>query len=70
MSAAPALAMWNDEEDNNPYGTSFGDRRDSITSSSANPTSPTSHDCKHQRDAPQSKLELCQARSAWKEIGG
>ncbi|KAJ1335144.1 sorting nexin-41/42 [Microdochium nivale] len=36
--------MWNDEEDNNPYGTSFGDRRDSITSSSANPTSPTSHD--------------------------
>ncbi|KAI5922241.1 hypothetical protein F4810DRAFT_721533 [Camillea tinctor] len=31
--------MWNDEEDNNPYGTSF-DRRDSITSSSANPTSP------------------------------
>ncbi|KAI0011778.1 hypothetical protein F4779DRAFT_615180 [Xylariaceae sp. FL0662B] len=35
--------MWNDEEDNNPYGTSF-DRRDSITSSSANPTSPGSHD--------------------------
>ncbi|PHH91381.1 hypothetical protein CDD83_689 [Cordyceps sp. RAO-2017] len=34
--------MWNDE-DNNPYGTSF-DRRDSQTSSSANPTSPTSHD--------------------------
>lgn len=32
--------MWNDEEDNNPYGTSF-DRRDSITSSSANPTSPS-----------------------------
>ncbi|RYO75430.1 hypothetical protein DL766_010016 [Monosporascus sp. MC13-8B] len=31
--------MWNDEEDNNPYGTSF-DRRDSITSSSANPASP------------------------------
>lgn len=37
--------MWNDEEDNNPYGTSF-DRRDSITSSSANPTSPTPQDCK------------------------
>ncbi|KAI1854839.1 hypothetical protein JX266_000957 [Neoarthrinium moseri] len=35
--------MWNDEDDNNPYGTSF-DRRDSITSSSANPTSPTSRD--------------------------
>ncbi|KAI1637199.1 hypothetical protein F4809DRAFT_336426 [Biscogniauxia mediterranea] len=35
--------MWNDEEDNNPYGTSF-DRRDSITSSSANPASPGSHD--------------------------
>ncbi|KAI1104240.1 hypothetical protein F4804DRAFT_352376 [Jackrogersella minutella] len=35
--------MWNDEEDNNPYGTSF-DRRDSITSSSAHPTSPGSHD--------------------------
>lgn len=38
--------MWNDE-DNNPYGTSF-DRRDSQTSSSLNPaspTSPTSHDC-------------------------
>ncbi|XXH05110.1 H(+)-transporting V0 sector ATPase subunit c [Hypoxylon texense] len=35
--------MWNDEEDNNPYGTSY-DRRDSITSSSANPTSPGSHD--------------------------
>ncbi|RDA92369.1 hypothetical protein CP533_4408 [Ophiocordyceps camponoti-saundersi (nom. inval.)] len=34
--------MWNDE-DNNPYGTTF-DRRDSQTSSSANPTSPTSHD--------------------------
>ncbi|KAH8673659.1 hypothetical protein BX600DRAFT_480051 [Xylariales sp. PMI_506] len=32
--------MWNDEEDNNPYGTSF-DRRDSATSSSANATSPT-----------------------------
>ncbi|KAI1330498.1 hypothetical protein F5Y16DRAFT_363337 [Xylariaceae sp. FL0255] len=31
--------MWNDEEDNNPYGTSF-DRRDSMTSSSANPASP------------------------------
>ncbi|KAK6079937.1 PX domain-containing protein [Seiridium cupressi] len=35
--------MWNDEEDNNPYGTSF-DRRDSITSSSANPASPTSRE--------------------------
>ncbi|OAQ70421.2 sorting nexin-41 [Pochonia chlamydosporia 170] len=34
--------MWNDE-DNNPYGTSF-DRRDSQTSSSINPTSPTSRD--------------------------
>lgn len=34
--------MWNDE-DNNPYGTSF-DRRDSQTSSSANPTSPTPRD--------------------------
>ncbi|KAL3964421.1 hypothetical protein ACCO45_001425 [Purpureocillium lilacinum] len=34
--------MWNDE-DNNPYGTSF-DRRDSTTSSSANPTSPTSRE--------------------------
>ncbi|KAK3187239.1 Sorting nexin, cytoplasm-to-vacuole targeting pathway/endosomal sorting [Lecanicillium sp. MT-2017a] len=34
--------MWNDE-DNNPYGTSF-DRRDSQTSSSANPTSPIGRD--------------------------
>ncbi|KAH7170511.1 hypothetical protein EDB81DRAFT_753021 [Dactylonectria macrodidyma] len=34
--------MWNDE-DNNPYGTSF-DRRDSQTSSSANPTSPTTRE--------------------------
>ncbi|KAH8122824.1 hypothetical protein ACSS6W_001623 [Trichoderma asperelloides] len=34
--------MWNDE-DNNPYGTSF-DRRDSQTSSSAIPSSPTSRD--------------------------
>ncbi|KAI9166863.1 Sorting nexin-41 [Paramyrothecium foliicola] len=34
--------MWNDE-DNNPYGTSF-DRRDSQTSSSANPVSPSSRD--------------------------
>lgn len=33
--------MWNDE-DNNPYGSSF-DRRDSFTSSSANPASPSSH---------------------------
>lgn len=37
--------MWNDE-DNNPYGTSF-DRRDSQTSSSANPTSPGGRDCEH-----------------------
>lgn len=37
--------MWNDEEDNNPYGTSF-DRRDSQTSSSVNPTSPTTRDSK------------------------
>ncbi|KPM34528.1 Sorting nexin-41 [Neonectria ditissima] len=37
------ITMWNDE-DNNPYGTSF-DRRDSQTSSSANPTSPTARDC-------------------------
>ncbi|KAI3336747.1 hypothetical protein HD806DRAFT_16721 [Xylariaceae sp. AK1471] len=35
--------MWNDEEDNNPYGTSF-DRRDSIASSAANPASPGSRD--------------------------
>ncbi|KAF4491247.1 Autophagy-related protein 20 [Colletotrichum fructicola Nara gc5] len=42
--------MWNDE-DNNPYGTSF-DRRDSLTSSSANPASPTSRE--YQRfDIPQ-----------------
>jgi hypothetical protein len=42
----PAIViMWNDE-DNNPYGTSF-DRRDSQTSSSANPTSPTSRECKY-----------------------
>ncbi|PQE14304.1 sorting nexin-41 protein [Rutstroemia sp. NJR-2017a BBW] len=34
--------MWNDE-DNNPYGTSF-ERRDSITSSIANPNSPGSQD--------------------------
>jgi hypothetical protein len=34
--------MWNDE-DNNPYGTSF-DRRDSQTSSSANPLSPKGRD--------------------------
>ncbi|KAI2612530.1 uncharacterized protein GGS25DRAFT_475805 [Hypoxylon fragiforme] len=43
--------MWNDEEDNNPYGTSF-DRRDSITSSSANPTSPGSHDYQHRFETP------------------
>jgi len=36
--------MWNDE-DNNPYGGSF-ERRDSFTSSSANPSSPTTHDCR------------------------
>ncbi|KAJ6446379.1 sorting nexin-41 [Purpureocillium lavendulum] len=41
--------MWNDE-DNNPYGTSF-DRRDSTTSSSANPTSPTSRECECGRPA-------------------
>ncbi|KAG5962413.1 Sorting nexin, cytoplasm-to-vacuole targeting pathway/endosomal sorting [Claviceps arundinis] len=35
--------MWNDDEDNNPYGTSFG-RRDSQTSSSINPASPSSRD--------------------------
>lgn len=40
--------MWNDEEDNNPYGTSF-DRRDSQTSSSVNPTSPTTRDCECKR---------------------
>ncbi|PHH63207.1 hypothetical protein CDD81_6159 [Ophiocordyceps australis] len=34
--------MWNDE-DNNPYGTSF-DRRDSIASSPVNPASPTYRD--------------------------
>ncbi|KUI65637.1 Sorting nexin-41 [Cytospora mali] len=34
--------MWNDE-DNNPYGDSF-DRRDSFSSSMADPTSPTSQD--------------------------
>ena len=38
--------MWNDE-DNNPYGTSF-DRRDS-QSSSTNPASPTVGDCKLSR---------------------
>ncbi|KAI1176287.1 hypothetical protein F4777DRAFT_547054 [Nemania sp. FL0916] len=43
--------MWNDEEDNNPYGTSF-DRRDSITSSSANPTSPNSRDYQQRFEAP------------------
>jgi len=32
--------MWNDE-DNNPYGTSF-ERRDSTASSTANPSSPES----------------------------
>ncbi|KAK3692721.1 mRNA capping enzyme alpha subunit-like protein [Podospora appendiculata] len=34
--------MWNDE-DNNPYGETF-ERRDSFTSSSANPSSPISRD--------------------------
>ena len=34
--------MWNDE-DNNPYGNSF-DRRDSFTSSSINPSSPSARD--------------------------
>lgn len=34
--------MWNDE-DNNPYGTSF-ERRDSTASSSANPNSPGSRE--------------------------
>lgn len=34
--------MWNDE-DNNPYGTSF-ERRDSITSSTTNPLSPGSRE--------------------------
>lgn len=32
--------MWNNDEDNNPYGDGF-DRRDSFTSSTANPTSPS-----------------------------
>ncbi|KAI1824780.1 hypothetical protein F4861DRAFT_226554 [Xylaria intraflava] len=43
--------MWNDEEDNNPYGTSF-DRRDSITSSSANPASPGAYDHQQQFETP------------------
>ncbi|KAH9906377.1 hypothetical protein F4778DRAFT_725619 [Xylariomycetidae sp. FL2044] len=43
--------MWNDEEDNNPYGTSF-ERRDSITSSSINPASPGSRDYQHRYEAP------------------
>ncbi|KAJ8108813.1 hypothetical protein ONZ43_g6314 [Nemania bipapillata] len=43
--------MWNDEEDNNPYGTSF-DRRDSITSSSANPASPGSRDYQQRFETP------------------
>jgi hypothetical protein len=34
--------MWNDE-DNNPYGTSF-ERRDSTASSTANPNSPGSRE--------------------------
>lgn len=42
--------MWNDE-DNNPYGNSF-DRRDSFTSSTANPTSPTAREYPR-FDAPQ-----------------
>lgn len=44
-SSRRAAIMWNDE-DNNPYGTSFS-RRDSQTSSSANPASPSSRDCEH-----------------------
>ncbi|KAK5629699.1 hypothetical protein RRF57_005414 [Xylaria bambusicola] len=43
--------MWNDEEDNNPYGTSF-DRRDSVTSSSANPASPSFRDYQQRFEAP------------------
>ncbi|KAI0476757.1 hypothetical protein F4859DRAFT_61188 [Xylaria cf. heliscus] len=43
--------MWNDEEDNNPYGTSF-DRRDSITSSSVNPASPSSRDYQQHFETP------------------
>lgn len=40
--------MWNDE-DNNPYGTSF-DRRDSNASSSQNPISPTARNCENAPD--------------------
>lgn len=36
--------MWNDE-DNNPYGDGGFDRRDSFTSSIANPASPTPQEC-------------------------
>ncbi|KAJ3578367.1 hypothetical protein NPX13_g2200 [Xylaria arbuscula] len=43
--------MWNDEEDNNPYGTSF-DRRDSVTSSIANPASPSSRDYQQRFETP------------------
>ncbi|KAI0202181.1 hypothetical protein F4808DRAFT_81526 [Astrocystis sublimbata] len=43
--------MWNDDEDNNPYGTSF-DRRDSITSSSANPASPSTRDYQQRFETP------------------
>lgn len=42
--------MWNDE-DNNPYGDSF-DRRDSFTSSTANPTSPNFHEGEYTLDTP------------------
>lgn len=50
--------MWNDE-DNNPYGDSF-DRRDSFSSSIANPTSPTSHEYP-QYDVPQPPEETHQS---------
>jgi sorting nexin-41/42 len=43
--------MWNDE-DNNPYGTSFDHRRDSTTTVSTapdSPISPTNRDCKSTR---------------------
>ncbi|KFA63529.1 hypothetical protein S40285_00303 [Stachybotrys chlorohalonatus IBT 40285] len=45
--------MWNDE-DNNPYGTSF-DRRDSHTSSSANPASPNAREYRS-FDSPRSPI--------------
>lgn len=43
LPSSSSFKMWNDE-DNNPYGDGF-DRRDSFTSSSANPTSPTTREC-------------------------